>query len=192
MDGLLSALAFLHGTEGSPLRLIHGDLSPDNLVASPTGALKLIDLGLAQTLGADGTVRLADGAIRGTPAYLSPEQVKSRPLDARSDLFSVGTLLWELLANRPLFASESDFETLRRVREMPAPPLRAVWPEAPTSLERILVRALAKDAVQRYPRAVHLADELRVAGRREGLPVGPDALAAEVARLAPKAPRGQT
>ena len=189
LDGLLAALGFLHGEEGAALRLIHGDVNPDNLVARYDGSVKLIDLGLAQALRPDGSVHSPDGALRGTPAYMSPEQVKSRPLDARSDLFCAGVVLWELLANRPLFAAETEYETLRRVRELPAPPLRSVWPEAPTSLERILVRALSKEPTLRYQHAAELAGELRNAARREGLPAGSDALAAETARLAPKGPR---
>lgn len=189
IDGLLSALAFLHGEEGASLRLVHGDISPDALVARYDGSVKLIDLGLSQTLRPDGTVHPPDGALRGSPAYLSPEQVKARPLDPRSDLFSASVLLWELLANRPLFAAETAYDTLTRVRVMPAPPLRSVWREAPTSLERILVRALSKEPATRFQTAADLAQELRGAVRREGLPVGPAALAAETARLAPRGPR---
>ena len=189
LDGLLSALAFLHSGGGGPLQLVHGDVNPDNLVARPDGQVKLIDLGLAQALGPSGFVTSPDGALRGTPAYMSPEQVKARPLSPRCDLFSAGVVLWELLANRPLFAAETQFETLRRVRELPAPPLRAVWPACPTSLERILVRALAKDEAQRFASADEFAAQLRQVGHREGITGGAGLLAAEVHRLAPHAPR---
>lgn len=182
--GLVSALEYLHGA-----RLVHADVHPDNLVARPDGTVTLIDLGLAQRLSPDGTVASPDGALRGTPAFMSPEQVKSRPLDARSDLFSACVVLWELLANRPLFAAETEFETLRRVRELPAPPLRAVWPEAPTVLERLLVRGLAKDPLQRFQGAAELAEALHRAALREALTDGKSALAREVARLAPRAPK---
>ena len=182
--GLLAALSHLHA-QG----LVHADVNPDNLVARPDGSVKLIDLGLAQKLGPGGNVPSPDGALRGTPAYMSPEQVKSRPLDARSDLFSAGVALWELLANRPLFSAQTEFETLRRVRELPAPPLRAVWPDAPTGLERLLVRALSKDAAQRFQSAVEFSDELSATATRAGLTAGPESLAAAVALWAPKAPR---
>ena len=117
---------------------------------------------------------------------MSPEQVKSRPLSARSDLFSAGVVLWELFANRPLFAAESEFETLRRVLNLTAPPLRAVWPHSPTGLERLLVRALAKDPAQRFSTASELRESLRQVARQQAAASGPDALAAEVIRLAPK------
>jgi serine/threonine-protein kinase len=122
---------------------------------------------------------------------MSPEQVKARPLDARSDLFSAGTALWELFANRPLFAAETEFETLRRVREMPAPPLQAVWPQAPTGLTRLLVRALAKDPAQRLQKAGEFRAELLAAATRAGLHAGQSALAAAVARWAPRAPKSR-
>ena len=191
--GLLAALEYLHeaggkGRDAGRLApLVHGDVNPDNLLARADGAVKLIDLGLAEPLRPDGTAGAGDGALRGTPAYMAPEQVKARPLTVRSDLFSAGIVLWELLANRPLFAAATEFETLRRVREMPAPPLRAVWREAPTVLERLCVRALAKDPAHRFGSARELAQALREAGQREGLRDGAEALGAEVQRLASRA-----
>ena len=184
LAGLLAALSHLHAH-----KLVHADVNPDNLVARPDGSVKLIDLGLAQQLSPDGSVPSPDGALRGTPAYMSPEQVKSRPLDARSDLFSAAIALWELLANRPLFAAESEFETLRRVREMPAPPLRAIWTAAPTGLERILVRALSKDPALRFQSAGDFSAELESVAARAGFTSGPESLAAAVAQWAPNSPR---
>jgi serine/threonine-protein kinase len=185
-QGLLAALAYLHagGGPGRFAPTVHGDVNPDNLVAGPEGAVKLIDFGLAASIGPDGLAQ-GDGALRGTPAYMAPEQVKGRPLSPRADLFSAGILLWELLANRPLFAAQTEFETLRRVREMPAPPLRAVWPQAPTVLERLCVRALAKDAEQRFVSAAEMREALLHAAQREGIAPTPEALAAEVRRHAP-------
>jgi len=184
MLGLLAALAHLHGQA-----LVHADVNPENLVVRPDGSVKLIDLGLAQPLGPSGNVPSPDGALRGTPAYMSPEQVKSRPLDARSDLFSAGVALWELLANRPLFAAETEFETLRRAREMPAPPLSAVWPDAPTGLTRLMVRALAKDAAQRFQSAAELSRELESVAARSGFTSGAQSLSAAVSKWAPNSPR---
>jgi serine/threonine-protein kinase len=173
---LLSALQALHGRG-----LVHRDVNPANLLVSPDGTVKLCDLGVAEPAGKP--VALEKGALRGTPAYMSPEQVRAKPLDHRSDIFSAGIVLWELLANRPLFSSDSDFETLSRVKNMTAPPLRSVWPEAPTVLERLLVRALAKDARDRFQAAREMADALRAAAEREGLRGGQMELAAELARV---------
>jgi serine/threonine-protein kinase len=190
-QGLLAALGHLHQGGRLPPTL-HGDVNPDNLVATPEGSLKLIDLGLAQTIGPDGIAQGGDGALRGTAAYMAPEQVKGRPLTVRSDLFSAAVVLWELFANRPLFAARTEFETLQRVREMAAPPLRAVWKEAPTTLERLLVRGLAKEPEQRLSSAAELADALRAVAQREGLAPASQALAAEVERLAPHSVRVRT
>ena len=187
-QGLLAALDHLHVGSILPA-LIHGDVTADNVVATPQGCLKLIDLGLAQPLGPDGTAPGGEGALRGTPAYMAPEQVKGRPLTVRSDLFSAAVVLWELLANRPLFAGRTEFETLQRAHEVPAPPLRAVWKEAPTVLERLFVRALAKDPEHRFGSAAELGEALRSAAQREGIEVGAEALAVEVERLAPRSVR---
>ncbi len=184
--GMLDALAYLHA--GEPNRFpptLHADVNPENLVASREGACKLVDFGIATPLERAS----AGGALRGTPAFMAPEQVKGLPLTPRSDLFSAGAVLWELLANRPLFAARTEFETLRRVREAPAPPLRAVWPEAPTALERICVRALAKDAAQRFESAAEMAEALRLAIHRSPFDGGAEALAADVQRLAPRSVR---
>ncbi len=191
VQGLLAGLAYLHAG-GGPGRFgptLHGDVNPENVVAGPEGALKLIDLGIAAPLGVDGAAA-GDGALRGTAAYMAPEQVKGRALTVRADLFSAGIVLWELLANRPLFAAQSEFETLRRVREMPAPPLRAVWREAPTVLERLCVRALAKEPEHRFASAAEMAEALHQAALREGIAAGPEALAAAVKRHAPHAVHG--
>jgi len=184
LGDLLDALAFLHsGPGGAPV--VHRDVNPHNLVASPAGLVKLIDLGVAESaaLPRPGP----SGALRGTPAYMSPEQVRARPLDGRSDLFAAGVVLWELLANRPLFQQESEFETLRHVADVPAPPLRTVDPAIPVSLERLAVRALAREPERRFQSAAQMRGALAAACWREGLPADRRALAAEVRRLAPGA-----
>jgi serine/threonine protein kinase len=193
---LLSALAHLHAGAPGPFvapgaaltPIIHRDVNPDNVVAAPEGVAKLIDFGIAEAQGASQT-RERSGALRGTPAYMSPEQVKSRPLDPSSDLFSAGVVLWELLANRTLFAQANEFETLRHVCEVPATPLRLVDPSLPASFERLCVRALARERERRFQRADEFLAELRDAAHREGFPLDRASLAAEVARLVPAAPR---
>ena len=154
-------------------------MNPSNLVADPSGVVKLIDFGVAEIEGQPPRTRT--GALRGTPAYMSPEQVKSRPLDPRSDLFSAGILLWELVANRPLFQQENEYETLRLVNETTAPPLRTLDLAVPTGIERLLVRALSRDRDRRFQTATEFLSELRDAARREGVLLDRAALAAEVA-----------
>jgi serine/threonine-protein kinase len=185
---LLEALRHLHSGAGLPGQtpIIHRDVNPANLVVSVEGLAKLIDFGVAERQGS--AVQERTGALRGTPAYMSPEQVKGRPpLDARSDLFSAGIVLWELFADEPLFEHEGEFETLRRVAEEAAPPLRMRKGAVPTSFERLCVRALAKDRDRRFQSADEFLAALHEAIRREGLPLDRARLAAEVHRLA--APR---
>lgn len=189
ISDLLEALKYLHAGAGRPetTPVIHRDVNPDNLVASPAGLAKLIDFGIAEPQSAT-SERERAGALRGTPAYMSPEQVKSRPLDPRSDLFSAGIVLWELLAGQPLFSQPNEFETLRFVCEVPATPLRLLDPSIPTSFERLCVRALAQSRDRRFQSADEFAISLREACQREGIALDRSLLAAEVSRLAPGAP----
>ncbi len=187
---LLDALDFLHSGAGVPGEppIIHRDVNPLNLVASPGGVAKLIDFGVAERQGE--TPRHRAGALRGTPAYMSPEQVRGRPaLDPRSDLFSAGILLWELFADRPLFERENQFETLRQVAEGAAPPLRSVDRAIPVVFERMCVRALASDRDRRFQTAGGFLHALRRSCQREGLSLDRSALAQEVRRLWPAPPR---
>lgn len=180
---LLEALRYLHdgAALSPPSPVVHRDVNPDNVIAGPDGVARLIDFGIAEVQGQPPAVRT--GALRGTPAYMSPEQVKSRPLDARSDLFSAGIVLWELLADRPLFAQENEFETLRHVAEVGAPPLRLMRADVPAVFERLLVRALAPHKDRRFQSAAEFLAELAEASRRSGLALGAPALAHEVTTL---------
>ena len=190
MTGLLAALEYLHAAPvpgAGPI--VHRDVNPDNLVARPDGVVKLIDFGIAERSTPDQlTPAPVEGALRGTPAYMSPEQVRGRGVGPASDLFCAGIVLWELLAARPLFHAETEFETLRRVKDQQAPPLRAVWPEAPTRLERLCVRALAKEPASRFSSAAEMSAAVRDAIEREALGDGAAALGEAVRRLAPGAP----
>ena len=186
---LLEALRYLHSGAGIPGHppIIHRDVNPDNVVAAPEGVAKLIDFGIAEPQAGADTPRA--GTLRGTPAYMSPEQVKDRPLDIRSDLFSAGVLLWEVLANRPLFQQDSEFETLRHVCEVTAPPLRTIDPSMPTAFERLCVRALTREKERRFSSAEEFLDTVRAACDREGILLDRKALSDEVRALAPSAPR---
>jgi len=116
--GLLGArsLAAVHGAcdaSGKNLRIIHRDISPQNFVVADTGALTLIDFGIARQAGVRGATET--GVIKGKHAYMSPEQVRREPLDARSDIFSFGIVLWELATGKRLFQGNSVIDTLEKV-----------------------------------------------------------------------------
>jgi hypothetical protein len=93
-------------------------------------------------------------------AYLSPEQVRGLELDARSDVFALGVVLWEMLAGQRLFAGDNEFQTLRNVLTLPVPPPSSKRAEVPAALDRIVARALERDRAARYPSAAALAEEL--------------------------------
>lgn len=180
---LLQALAHLHAGGGClpPLPIVHGDVNPDNLMVGDDGLARLIDFGIAEQQGVPGPARV--GALRGTPAYMSPEQVKGRALDARSDLFSAGVITWELLAGVMLFARDNEFETLRQVVEVEAPTLRTQDPSLPASFERFCVKALAREPEERFQTAVEMGQALEEACVEAGVELDRLALATEVVAL---------
>ena len=177
-QGVARALACAHGLEddhGRPLGLVHRDVSPQNVLVSFDGEVKLTDFGIAKI--ATGRSRTAVGVIKGKCAYMSPEQARGEALDGRTDLFALGVVLWELLAGQPLFTGRSDPEILRAVERFEAPPLRSVRPEVPADLEAVVVRALGKDPAGRFATAGRMAAALgdvvlAHAGSSEALDLG--------------------
>ena len=156
------ALGYAHALTspaGTPLNVVHRDVSPSNIICQRAGGVKLLDFGIAQALTepeADKTQRMFKGKI----AYVAPERIKGQPADSRADLFSLGVVLWELLAGRKLFRGKTEVETLNNVVEMPVPALSSLRADVPAELERIIVRALARDPAERYATAYELAEEL--------------------------------
>jgi serine/threonine-protein kinase len=155
------ALAYAHtlrDSEGRPLHVVHRDVNPANVMVTFDGQVKLIDFGVARAKG-----RLCESApdiIKGQLPYISPEQVAQLPLDGRSDVFGLGTTLWELLTGRRLFRRESDLETVLAVRACKVPDPREHAPDVPEALVRIVLRALARDREARYPCARALKADL--------------------------------
>ncbi len=170
---LLGALAATHA-----MGIVHRDVKPANVLIRGDGIVKLSDYGVAwlvrgvppATPAVPASSSDAMSVAVGTGAYMSPEQVLMRPLDARSDLYSAAIVLYEMLAGRPPFSwEEKDELSLRQdqVRSAP-PPLRTAVPDAPKALEATLARALAKDPRYRFASAMELGDALRGAlGERD-------------------------
>ncbi len=145
---LAKALDYAHkkrDKQGQPLGIVHRDISPQNVLVSRDGGVKLLDFGIAKAAH----VEEGAGELRGKYSYMSPEQALGQRVDARSDLFSLGAVLWELLAGRPLFPYTTQDETLALVREARVPPLREVRAEASQELEGVLGGVLARDPAQR-------------------------------------------
>jgi tetratricopeptide (TPR) repeat protein len=164
--GVASALAEAH-RQG----VIHRDIKPANIQITSSGEVKVLDFGIARTGSARAPGEAPEAATQtlegfsGTPLYMSPEQASGELLDARSDLFSLGVVLYECLAGRAPFAADSLTSILARLLTFdPAPPSR-LNPQSPSHLDRIVLRLLAKDRRQRYASADQLLADLRVPRR---------------------------
>jgi serine/threonine protein kinase len=144
---------------GRELSLVHRDVSPQNILVSFEGEVKLIDFGIAKAAGT--TPGSQAGVLKGKFGYMSPEQVRGQELDRRSDVFSCGIVLYELLTGERLFVGESDFGTLEKVRNVEILPPSTYNRKIPDELERIVLKALSKDAEDRYQNAIDLHDELQ-------------------------------
>ena len=153
-----------------PLGIVHRDVSPQNVLLSLEGEVKLTDFGIAKarTIVDDGD----PGELRGKYAYMPPEQASGESVDARSDLYALGVVLYEALCGKNPFEHESAYETLRRVRDPNPPPLRHVNPEIPEELAAIVERAMRPNREERHPNAGRLYEELvqflYSSGRRVG------------------------
>lgn len=147
----------LRDASGAPLALVHRDVNPANVFATFDGEVKLFDFGLAKITAKE---REGSQVLAGKLSYLSPEQIMQMPLDRRSDVFSLGTTLWELLTGKRLFLRDTDAETVRAVQLGPIPDPRAIAPDVPEELARITKAALERNREHRYPTAERLARDL--------------------------------
>jgi serine/threonine protein kinase len=144
---------------GRELSLVHRDVSPQNILVSFEGEVKLIDFGIAKAAGTGASGQAP--ILKGKFGYMSPEQVRGVEIDRRSDVFSCGVVLYELLTGERLFVGESDFDTLEKVRNVEILPPSTYNRKIADELERIVLKALSKDAEERYPNAIDLHDELQ-------------------------------
>jgi hypothetical protein len=141
--------------------IVHRDVKPANVVVSRSGRAKLTDFGVAYVPASDVT---QSGSALGSPRYMAPEQVLGQPIDARADIFSLGVVLYELLARRTPFEWPGDttvFALMQRIAGEPHPPLRQIDAQIPAGFDRIMDRALAKRPQDRYQSAAEFASDLR-------------------------------
>ncbi len=141
----------LRDAQGQLLGLVHRDVSPQNILVGFDGAVKLIDFGVAKAL--DRQQHTATGILKGKYPYMSPEQASGEEIDHRSDLFSLGTILWELLTRSRLFKGTTDMITIRRVRDCQVQRPSQVNPELPVRVDELVLHALARQPGDRYPDA---------------------------------------
>lgn len=145
---------------GVPMEIVHRDCSPQNIVISFEGEVKLIDFGIARA--ASRSSRTNAGVLKGKFGYMSPEQVRGLPLDRRSDIFSLGIILFEVLTGRRLFDGESDFSTLEKVRNVEVDERLLDEASVPPALKAIVLKALARTQEARYQWCSEMRDDLRM------------------------------
>ena len=141
-----------------PLRVIHRDVSPSNVLVSKTGAVKVADFGIARS--AMQQAKTATGILKGKLSYMSPEQIDAAPLDARTDVCSLGVVLYELITRRRLYAGLSEVQTIRQISQAAPPPPSRDNPAVDAELDAILAQALARKPAERLPSAQKLAQLL--------------------------------
>ncbi|UJP40534.1 Stk1 family PASTA domain-containing Ser/Thr kinase [Cellulomonas palmilytica] len=153
--GVLSALEYSHHAG-----IVHRDIKPANVMLTPTGAVKVMDFGIARAVADSAATMTATQAVIGTAQYLSPEQARGEQVDARSDLYSTGCLLFELLTGRPPFTGDSLVSVAyQHVREA-APVPSSLASDVPESLDRITMKSLTKDREARYSNAAEFRADL--------------------------------
>lgn len=158
---ICEALDYAHkkrDAQGQPMNIIHRDVSPQNILISYEGDIKIIDFGIAKAR--DRSSHTAAGVLKGKFAYMSPEQVRGLPIDRRSDVFAIGTLLYEMLTSRPLFSGDSDLTVLEKVRNVEIPRPRDINKEIPEEMERIILKALTREVEERYQWASEMQEDL--------------------------------
>ena len=145
--------------------VIHRDIKPQNIVVEPSGVLKVMDFGIARLAHLpQGKGLTVEGASVGTPDYMSPEQLSGIELDARSDLYSAGVVLFECLTGRLPFVADTVYSLIAKHIEEPAPDPRALQPDIPEALAAVIMKAMAKDPADRYRSAAELHDALAAIG----------------------------
>jgi len=179
-----AGLDFAHkakDAKGSPLGLVHRDVSPQNILVGFDGSVKLIDFGVAKAAGR--AQHTATGILKGKFPYMSPEQAQGEELDCRSDVFAIGIVLWEQLTGRRLFKGENDLATQRLVRACQVPAPSSVEPSVPTGLDPITLKALSKDPKDRYQDAAELRNALEDFALQNAIPASSSQLAAFMQEL---------
>ncbi len=155
----LHAAHELIGNDGTPMEVVHRDVSPQNLLVSYGGDVKVIDFGIAYA--AERLTSTRTGTVKGKAAYMSPEHVGGDPMDRRSDIFSLGTVLYEAVTMRRLFRADNEAATLLRVRDCVIPPPRQSNPDLPVELEKVLMKALEANPDDRYATAGEFSEALQ-------------------------------
>ncbi|HEY0251000.1 MAG TPA: protein kinase, partial [Kofleriaceae bacterium] len=165
-DGL-EAAHDLHSMAGEPIELVHHDISLGNIVVLYNGTVKLVDFGVAKATQRHGP-KGQGNRVQGKFSYMAPEKLRGAPGDRRSDIFSLGCVLWEALTLKRLFRGGNDADTMKQVLELQIQPPTKIGTEIPEELDPIVMRALERDPDKRYPTAKEMANDLEEVLRIRG------------------------
>jgi serine/threonine-protein kinase len=179
-EGLHSAHELL-GRNGEKLQLVHRDVTPHNLFVTYDGTTKVVDFGIAKFSSRMANTRA--GTLKGKLAYMSPEQVAGEPIDRRTDVFALGVVLWELTTGQRLFRMENDLDTLAKVQECNVPRPSTIVRGYPIDLEKIVMKALAKNKNERYRTSREFSRALQSLLMRRGLFIASDEVASYMASI---------
>jgi serine/threonine-protein kinase len=148
---------------GQPLSVVHRDVSPQNILVGVDGTARLTDFGVARAATRLSSTR--SGEVKGKMAYMAPEQVRGLEIDRRADVFAMGVVLWEVLANKHLFLGPSEVATMHRVLNEPVPDLYTLAPGIPKRLAELVARSLDRDPARRFATALEMAEAIEAATR---------------------------
>ncbi len=165
----------LVGVDGKNLGLVHRDLTPSNLFVTLNGVVKILDFGIAKVQGAIAKTRT--GTIKGKYSYMSPEQLAGEKLDRRSDLFTLGIVMWEAMTCRRLFKRDAEYKTFKAITEDRIPRVDESRTSISSAIADVVTRALLRDRRMRFATARDLADPLRDAVAELGGPLSPTSIA---------------
>ncbi len=182
-EGLAQAHALMDPATGEPLNLVHRDISPDNLLVSRTGVVKVVDFGIAKAAGQ--AHKTKTGGVRGKVPYMSPEQLASKTLDPRADVYALGVVLYELLAGALPYEGEGDAGLMKAILFDPPVPLSQRRADVPELLRQVVERALARKREERFADCTQMQEALERYLKSEEQPAGGAQLAQCVARWAP-------
>jgi serine/threonine protein kinase len=160
----LSGLQAVHDAtaeDGTPLDVVHRDVSPQNILVGVDGAARIADFGIAKAMGRLQTTR--EGQVKGKSGYMAPEQIRGRTIDRRTDVFAASVVLWEVLTGKRLFAADTVVGTMNLVLERASPKPSEVRPSLPQELDAVVLRGLERDPALRYATAHEMGAALEAA-----------------------------
>jgi serine/threonine-protein kinase len=169
----------LKNPDGSVMEVVHRDVSPQNLFVTVDGVVKVLDFGIAKIQ--DATMKTGTGAIKGTYAYMAPEQLRGLRVDRRTDVFALGIVMWETLIGRYLFRRDTEFLTFQAITSEPIEDVAALRPDVPAQLSEVIRKALSRDRDERFSTARQLGEAIAQAIQ----PVGAPAISEDIARAFP-------